>query len=116
MSLEIRLEETALEPGSELRGRVDWRAGGNAVDSVVISLLWYTEGKGTEDVEIEYRVAGGDQVAWITLSFTYLSSHGADDTRIPPVFSTHVQLGLHLLYLCASEGTAYVCVAELVFR
>ncbi len=56
MSLEIRLEETALEPGTELRGRVDWRAEGDAVESVVVSLLWYTEGKGTEDVDIVEQV------------------------------------------------------------
>ncbi len=52
MSLEIQLEDTALEPGSELRGRVDWRAEGGSVESVIVSLLWYTEGKGTEDVEV----------------------------------------------------------------
>ena len=56
MSLEIHLEETSLEPGAELRGRIDWRAEGDAVESVLVSLLWYTEGKGTEDVEIVEQV------------------------------------------------------------
>ncbi len=56
MSLEIHLEETAFEPGSELRGRVDWRAEGGAALSVIISLLWFTEGKGTEDVGIVEQV------------------------------------------------------------
>ena len=56
MSLAIHLEETSLEPGSEVRGRVDWWAEGGAVHSVLVSLLWYTEGKGTEDVEIVEQV------------------------------------------------------------
>ncbi len=56
MSLEVHLEETALEPGSELRGRVDWRAEGDSIESVLVSLLWYTEGKGTEDVGIVEQV------------------------------------------------------------
>ena len=56
MSLEIHLEETALEPGSELRGRVDWRAEKGFAESVTVTLLWYTEGKGTEDVGIVDQV------------------------------------------------------------
>ncbi len=56
MSLEIHLEETALEPGSELRGRVDWQAEGEPAESVIVTLLWYTEGKGTEDVGIVEQV------------------------------------------------------------
>ncbi len=52
MSLRIHLEDTSLEPGSELRGRVDWRAEGEPPESLLVSLLWYTEGKGTEDVGI----------------------------------------------------------------
>ncbi len=56
MSLEIDLEETAFEPGSELRGRVEWQTEGGSVESVIVSLLWYTEGKGTEDVEVVDQV------------------------------------------------------------
>lgn len=56
MSIAIHLEETSLEPGSELRGRIDWRAEGESIESVLVSLLWYTEGKGTEDVEIVEQV------------------------------------------------------------
>ena len=56
MSLGIHLEETSLEPGSELRGRVDWWAEGGSVESVLVSLLWYTEGKGTEDVRVVEQV------------------------------------------------------------
>ena len=56
MSLTIHLEESVLEPGAELRGRVDWQAEGDEVESVLVSLLWYTEGKGTEDVGIVDQV------------------------------------------------------------
>ena len=56
MSLSLHLESAALEPGAELRGRIDWRAEGAPVESVLLSLLWYTEGKGTEDVAIVEQV------------------------------------------------------------
>ena len=52
MSLEIKLDDTTFEPGAEVRGRVDWQPDGPARETVLISLLWHTEGKGTEDVEI----------------------------------------------------------------
>ncbi len=52
MSVRIHLDDTAFEPGSEVRGRVDWQPDGPARASVLISLLWHTEGKGIEDVEI----------------------------------------------------------------
>ncbi len=50
--IRIHLQEQALEPGSELEGRVEWVAERESIESVSISLLWYTEGKGTEDVEV----------------------------------------------------------------
>ncbi|MEM7588273.1 MAG: hypothetical protein AAF560_33105 [Acidobacteriota bacterium] len=53
MSIHIQLETgEAYEPGSEVRGRVSWQSLGRPPNSVPISLLWHTEGKGTEDVEI----------------------------------------------------------------
>ncbi|MEE8526722.1 MAG: hypothetical protein V3T72_22520 [Thermoanaerobaculia bacterium] len=53
MSLKIHLDSgTALEPGSEIRGKVEWQTAVERPKSVVISLLWHTEGKGTEDIEI----------------------------------------------------------------
>lgn len=52
MAIDIHLDAAALEPGSELRGKVTWQAGVEQPRSVTISLLWHTEGKGTEDVEI----------------------------------------------------------------
>ena len=56
MSLRIDLDAAAFEPGAEVRGRVDWRPDGPAPETVLISLLWHTEGKGTEDVEIVDQV------------------------------------------------------------
>jgi hypothetical protein len=57
MSLTIHLEsDTSLEPGAEVRGRVEWQAAVERPESVVISLLWHTEGKGTEDVAIVDQV------------------------------------------------------------
>lgn len=50
--IRIHLEEQAVEPGSELEGQIEWVAERKSIESVSISLLWYTEGKGTEDVEI----------------------------------------------------------------
>ncbi len=52
MSLRLDLESAALEPGAELRGRAEWQAEAGRPESVLISLMWHTEGKGTEDVEI----------------------------------------------------------------
>ncbi|MEM7350537.1 MAG: hypothetical protein AAF657_07010 [Acidobacteriota bacterium] len=52
MSLSLHLDEKAFEPGAEVRGRVDWQTTGKRPESLLISLLWHTEGKGTEDIEI----------------------------------------------------------------
>ena len=53
MTLSIHLDEgTSYEPGSRVSGRVEWRVEGEPPDKLLISLLWHTEGKGTEDVEI----------------------------------------------------------------
>ncbi len=57
MSIGIHLDDgTCFEPGSEVRGRAEWQAGERRPKSVLISLLWHTEGKGTEDVEIVEQV------------------------------------------------------------
>lgn len=52
MSLHIHLEDTHFEPGSEVRGRLEWQNAGREHEKLLISLLWHTEGKGTEDIEI----------------------------------------------------------------
>jgi len=61
MSLKIHLDSgTSLEPGSEVRGKVEWQAAVERPESVMISLLWHTEGKGTEDVEIVDQIEIAD--------------------------------------------------------
>ncbi|MCP3956402.1 MAG: hypothetical protein GY719_00975 [bacterium] len=57
MSMRIHLDGgTSFEPGAEVRGRAEWQAGDEAPRSVLISLLWHTEGKGTEDIEIVEQI------------------------------------------------------------
>ena len=56
MSLHIHLDRESLEPGSEVSGRVEWQTTGERPQSLLISLLWHTEGKGTEDIEIVEQV------------------------------------------------------------
>ena len=53
MSLQIHLENgPSFEPGSEVRCRVEWQTGDERHEKLLVSLLWHTEGKGTEDIEI----------------------------------------------------------------
>ncbi|MFP4379892.1 MAG: hypothetical protein ACLFUS_05245 [Candidatus Sumerlaeia bacterium] len=42
------------QPGEELRGRVDWQME-EPPKKARLSLLWYTEGKGTQDVEVVWE-------------------------------------------------------------
>jgi len=49
--IELEDEKTAFEPGAEISGRVVWRTE-EAPEKVLVSLLWHTAGKGTEDIEI----------------------------------------------------------------
>ena len=50
--LRIDLEEQGFEPGATVSGRVTWDAGRETPQKLLVSLLWHTEGKGTEDVEV----------------------------------------------------------------
>ena len=66
-SVEIELDRSIFEPGDVVEGTVRWNTGGTPADSVLISLLWHTEGKGTEDSEtvaqtqVEAPAARGEQ-------------------------------------------------------
>lgn len=51
-SIQVHLETTSCEPGARVEGRIDWDAGGERVETLMVSLLWHTSGKGTEDIEI----------------------------------------------------------------
>lgn len=52
----IELEKTAYEPGETISGYVHWNTGGERYQRVLVSLLWHTEGKGNEDVEVIHQV------------------------------------------------------------
>lgn len=54
--IQVHLESDRCEPGGRIAGRVDWDAGGERAESLMVSLLWHTAGKGTEDVEIVDQV------------------------------------------------------------
>jgi len=52
MSLEIHLDKTApLEPGAQLNGTVRWSVD-KGFDALELHLLWFTSGKGTQDVGV----------------------------------------------------------------
>lgn len=54
--IRIRLERTSFEPGDSVDVKVEWDAGTEAPEEVLISLLWSTAGKGTEDIEVVEQV------------------------------------------------------------
>ncbi|MEM6795916.1 MAG: hypothetical protein AAF725_18215 [Acidobacteriota bacterium] len=54
MSLAIELDRAEYRPGETVEGAVRW-SGGGAAQSLAISLLWFTEGKGTEDSAVVER-------------------------------------------------------------
>ena len=49
MDIKIELDRTVFEPGDTITGRVRWGYDGSS--TVRVSLIWHTEGKGTEDTE-----------------------------------------------------------------
>ncbi|MEM8933648.1 MAG: hypothetical protein AAGE94_20835 [Acidobacteriota bacterium] len=48
-TVDVQLERSEYRPGETVEGSVRWTVSGDAFDSLAISLLWFTEGKGTED-------------------------------------------------------------------
>lgn len=56
-SLRVELNEgrTTYRPGGELKGRVVWTAA-EIPETLQVSLLWFTKGRGTEDAEIVDQV------------------------------------------------------------
>lgn len=51
MQIEIEDEKRNFEPGRELTGRASWVLE-TPPEEVHLRLFWYTEGKGTQDVEV----------------------------------------------------------------
>ncbi len=58
MPFELDRGRREFEPGEELSGRVSW-AFQTAPENVELRLFWYTEGKGTQDVEVVERETFG---------------------------------------------------------
>lgn len=54
--LHLRLDRDTFEPGEFLTGTVEWDQGDSRAESLWISLLWHTEGKGTEDSDTAEQV------------------------------------------------------------
>ncbi len=48
----FKLEQTAIAPGSEIRGTVRWEFPAPAPEWIEVRLIWYTEGKGDRDLGI----------------------------------------------------------------
>ncbi|MDA3960688.1 MAG: hypothetical protein PF961_07845 [Planctomycetota bacterium] len=48
-SITINLDNDALTPGARVQAQVSWTLQERA-DRVAVKLIWYTEGKGTEDL------------------------------------------------------------------
>ncbi len=79
MTLQIHLDDpNAYQPGDEIRGRVTWQSLQRQPKSVLISLLWHTEGKGTEDVEIIEQItvdgpsaSGSREISFILPGFPW---------------------------------------------
>lgn len=49
--MEVTAERAAHRPGEELRGEATWHLAA-APESLSLRLFWYTQGKGTQDVEV----------------------------------------------------------------
>ncbi len=52
MPIVIHLDAEAFEPSEKVTGRVEWDGLERRPELLLISLLWYTEGKGTEDIQV----------------------------------------------------------------
>ena len=65
--ISVHLRRRAYRPGETVEGEVRWDSAGETPELVRISLLWFTEGKGSEDSatlvqrEIEQPAAAGSE-------------------------------------------------------
>lgn len=78
MTIKARLDRTSFEPGESLDVQVEWTAAGERPEAILVSLLWHTAGKGTEDVEIVAQQrfddpgpAGGKRVSFLLPVFPW---------------------------------------------
>lgn len=51
-SIEVRLNSDTVSPGDAVTGTVTWSLDSSRVAKVAIRLFWFTQGKGSEDLEV----------------------------------------------------------------
>jgi len=51
LNIQLDRDATQYAPGEAITGRVDWRLS-DAAEFIELRLVWYTEGKGTQDAKI----------------------------------------------------------------
>lgn len=74
-SIRIKLDQETVRPGEEIRGRVEWDMVTQGSPKLWISVLWHTEGKGTED---------GQTVDQLAVQQPPTSGSHAFSFRLPP--------------------------------
>lgn len=55
-TLSLQLDRTHFEPGERVLGTIRWDHSGKKAQMVRLSLVWHTEGKGSEDAETVAQV------------------------------------------------------------
>ncbi len=74
LKIELRDGRTAFQPGAELAGVANWESAAPP-RAVEVRLLWFTRGKGTEDVQVVNTVRFDDLQAGVARPFRF---------RLPP--------------------------------
>ncbi len=69
LSIEIQDNQTAFVPGETLEGTAQWQLN-ELPKSITLNLLWYTQGKGTEDVGIAESIELGNHSSTDQQSFS----------------------------------------------
>ena len=59
LKLEIQGSERAFAPGATIKGALGWQSE-RPVERAELRLLWYTQGKGSQDVEVVERLSFDD--------------------------------------------------------
>jgi hypothetical protein len=70
LTIDIEDMNTSFQPGRAVRGQVQWRLA-EEPEKACLRLLWYTAGKGTEDVGIVQTVEFDDPAAADTRRFDF---------------------------------------------
>ncbi len=74
MTIESDKEQTLFSPGEVIKGRISWHLE-TAPTQLKLRLFWYTQGKGTEDINIVQTICYKDAAQYETRDF---------ELQIPP--------------------------------